>query len=1075
MKKLLMTLLGVFTMLPAFSQDFSYTYEGKSIHYQVIDEEAKTVRTCSFSGYVEPYWGNIIIPSEVSYEDNIYTVVEIGPSTFSSCSSLTSVTIPNSVSLIGSWAFYGCRGLTEAEFSSIEHLCSIEFENAFANPLTNAHHLYINGEEVTEVVIPETVTLINDYAFYNCSGLTSMKIGNSVSSIGNSAFKGCSGLTEVIIGNSVTSIGYEAFRGCSGLCSVTIGNSVKLILASAFYGCNGLAKVDFSSIEHLCSIEFDGDISNPLYYAHNLYINGEEVKDAVIPESVTSIGDWTFYGCSGLTSVTIPDSVTSIGYEAFRGCSGLTSVTIGNSVTTIGDYAFYDCSGLPSVTLPNSLVSIGYRAFEGCNSMNKVTSLSVIPPSMREGMYRPDEGSFSYNLYDNAILEVDESSLAAYLSTKWSLFKNILLIGQDEILPNTTYTDGILNYRLLPPSKENENNLAIVISGDYSGEITIPERFTYANSKRYYVKGIGYAAFKNSAVTSISFNSRSQLEIIGEYAFSNCNNLKSIVLPETVSSIRNFAFYYCTGLSSVIIPNSVTSIGAGAFSGCYVLTSVTIPNSVNAIEPSTFSSCRGLTSVTIPNSVTSIGDGAFHDCSGLTSVTIGNSVNSIGYETFSGCSGLTSVVIPNSVISIGDRAFSLCSGLSSMTIGNSVTSIGGGAFSECSRLTSVTIGNSVSSIGDGAFSYCISLSSLTVPNSVISIGKYAFENCSGLTSLSLADGLLPLNVGSDAFKDVNLKSLHIGRPIENQPFVYGSLELLSIGNTITEIAPSMWSGAINLTSLILGNGLTSIGDNAFWDCRALKQVIVPPSVETIGYSAFSQNTSLETVIMGHNIKSIEDKAFDGCPAKNTYITAPEPPAAFNTTFSNYSGVLWLQDENALDAYYDAPMCWDRFESKCMVVPTEMKFDGPESITGEPAETFQLSATLVPENVTLPQIFWRSTNPEIATVDHNGLVTLHRSVSNSMAAEESEQQAKCVIIGESLYANGPVVKVTVNKNPSGVEDIVVRSDGKNGEIDFSSSVEVYNLNGVCVSNSMKDLVPGIYIVRQGKTVKKIAVK
>ena len=231
------------------------------------------------------------------------SVTSIGNYAFNSCSSLTSVIIPDSVTSIGTSAFFNCTNLTS-------------------------------------VIIPDSVTSIGEDAFQSCTSLTSINIPNSAISIGTSAFAYCTNLTSVNIGNSVTSIGEEAFESCTSLTSVTLPNNIEFtsIRAGAFYGCTGLTSVTIPN-----SVTSIGD---------EAFSNCSSLTSVTIPDSVTSIGDSTFSNCSSLTSVTIPDSVTSIGDTTFRDCTSLTSVTIPDSVTSIGSEAFFGCSSLTSVTLP---------------------------------------------------------------------------------------------------------------------------------------------------------------------------------------------------------------------------------------------------------------------------------------------------------------------------------------------------------------------------------------------------------------------------------------------------------------------------------------------------------------------------------------------------------------------------------------------------------------------------------------------------------------------------------------------------------------------------------------------------
>ena len=295
---------------------------------------------------------------------------------------------------------------------------------------------------------------------------------------------------------------------------------------------------------------------------------------------------------------------------------------------------------------------------------------------------------------------------------------------------------------------------------------------------------------------------------------------------EGTKIICDSAFSMCNFLTSIIVPNSVTSIGEGAFSGCILLFKIIIPNSVTSIGDLAFMDSNALSHIVISNSVTSIGDGTFYGCSSLTNIVIPDSVTSIGDIAFSGCRSLSNIVIPDSVTSIGDYVFEGCTSLSNIVIPDNVTSIGSNAFKNCSSLSNIVIPDSVTSIGNGVFSGCLSLKYISIPVNVICLNGNPFSEWNGKL-----DCLSPNFVHECDILFNKDKSEIIS--FRNQ-----KIESYIIFSNVKRIGDSAFSGCRSLSNIIIPDSVTSIGDGAFYGCSSLTNIVLPDSVTSIGSNAF---------------------------------------------------------------------------------------------------------------------------------------------------------------------------------------------------------------------------------------------
>lgn len=809
---------------------------------------------------------------------------------------------------------------------------------------------------LASVEIPDSVTSIGNYAFYNCRSLTSVEIGSGVTSIGDYAFYNCTSLISIVIPDSVTSIGDNALNYCTSLMSVEIGSGVTNI---AFSNCTSLTSIEVDA-NNLYYKSIDGNLYTKDGKTLVRYATGKEATSFTIPNSVTSIGDYAFSGCTSLTSVTIDDSVTSIGKGAFIRCESLEILTIGCSVTTIGNDAFRDCYAIDTIYFNAIEMSdLAYSNGVFFHAGGKTRGIKVIIGS------------------------------------------TVTKIPARLFFPTSTY--GASEHKITSVIFANDSNCESIGDDAFHNcqlsSIQLPDS----------VKTIGYRAFAvNHDLLTIDIGNN--VTSIGGNALYNCWSLTTInfkgtveewTLIDKVSSwdypTKEYIIYCTDGVicktHTEVIDEAVaptcTETGLTEGKHCSVCNAVLVTQKTIAALGHNCSDgvCTRCQKVLYNGGLefTSNGDGTC-SVSGIGVCTDrelyipqvspdGDIVTSIGLWAFYRCENLVSVTIPESVTIIDGYAFSHCINLASITIPDSVTIIGNNAFTNCINLTSIAIPDSVKGIGEGAFKSCTSLmrvyisdiaawckisfsnvysnplflaknlylngelvTNLVIPDGVTSIGYYAFYGCSSITSITIPDSVT--YIATSAFYDcqrllevINHSELSIVAGSSNHGYIAyyaaevhrGTSKIINKNGYLfyTDRSGNYLVGYAGTdTELVLpakyNDKNYDICYNAFYDYSSITSITIPDSVTYIGNNAFNGCVNLESVTIPNSVSYIGNNAFEGCVNLKS-ITIPSSVTRIgDDAFIRCSGLMSIKVENGNPVYHSKGNCLIKTSSKTLI-------------------------------------------------------------------------------------------------------------------------------------------------------------
>lgn len=798
---------------------------------------------------------SLIIPEGIQY---------IYDQAFQDCRNLEKVVLPTTLREIWSYGFNNCVKITDFNIEDCSSLTRITYQGLG------------NLDSLVEIRLPKNLDRLETYAIAWCDNLERIIFNDKIRKFDGWCFEGNQSLKEVVLPSSVEEIGDGVFNNCTNLTFVIIPKGIDRIYNWAFQQCYSLIVLceeeskptnwssnwasngpivvwGYKETKTINGIKYALTNSNEAYilgvedltqtryeFADSvdgydvvsvnlggLFRNNTYVEEVVIPDFVDSIPNNAFNGATSLKKVIFGENtgVTSIGNYAFANCSSLASIDIPNSVTNISNYAFYQCNGLRSVKIPDSITTLNEYTFAYCRNLTVV----ILPNTITQMYY----AAFGW---DNAIQYVFYSGTE---QERYAISNN----GNNYVFDRTWYYESSVT----------------------STEFVSNDTYSYLIDNNNTIYNF---TFVDKSFEEFSFDSIENVEFttISDSMFSECQNLKSITIPASVTRIGMNAFYNCTSLENVLFEDNsqLLTIVSSAFSNCTSLSSIELPQGLTTIGSSAFSNCSSLASIIIPASVTSISDYPFDRTSvviycqvdekpeGWNNYWNYNSWNgywltyTMGVKSFGSTEDFdyivnnndevritkmanakaSSVVLPDTVdnmpvTELGDRLFYDCDKLATITLPSGLKKIGNYTFYDCDKIKNIVLPDSLEEIGEYAFYQCELLNTISGASSLTRVKRYAFQGCNRLNTFIGPNNIQ--YVGDYAFQDCyNWRN---------------RFELLSV----VEIGNGAFWGNYRIRTLILPDTLTSIGSNAFMYCDDLRMVYIPAAVITMGSQVFNNN------------------------------------------------------------------------------------------------------------------------------------------------------------------------------------------------------------------------------------------